>query len=71
MSKEAFEFVVYLIHACSRKWERSPSDVFKSLQESGCIDGYLVPHYDILHTQSTDFVVEDIEEYLAVREGSK
>ena len=31
------------------------------------IDDYLVPHYDILHTQGTDYILEDIKEYLEVR----
>jgi hypothetical protein len=37
------------------------------LQKTGCIDNYLVPHYDILHTQGTDYIVDDIEEYLGIR----
>ena len=67
MNKDVFEFVIYMIHACSRKWGQSPSAVYKKLQGVGCIDRYLVPHYDVLHTQGSSFVVEDIEGYLASR----
>ena len=67
MTKEVFEFVVYMIHACAQKWGQSPSVVYKRMQNTGCIDDYLVPHYDVLHTQGTSFVVEDIEEYLKMR----
>jgi len=70
VNKDVFEFVVYVIHACARKWEQSPASVYKKLQSFNCIDDYLVPHYDVLHTQSTSFVVEDIEEYLALRGGA-
>ncbi len=67
MNRESFSFVVYMIHACANKWNKRPSDVYRSLQGSGCIDNYLVPHYEILHTQGTDLVVSDIEEYMKMR----
>ena len=67
MDKDVFEFVVYMIHACSGKWEQSPSAVYKRLKDSDCIDRFLVPHYEILHTQGTDYIVGDIEEYLESR----
>ena len=67
MIQESFEFVVYMIHACANKWNRLPSFVYRKLKESECIQKFLVPNYEILHTQSTDFVVRDIEEYLNVR----
>ncbi|MBD5491771.1 MAG: DUF3791 domain-containing protein [Lachnospiraceae bacterium] len=67
MNKESFSFVVYMIHACADKWKMMPSEVYRRLQSVGCIDGYLVPHYDILHTQGTGYIVDDIKEYLKVR----
>ena len=41
--------------------------VYHILQSKGCIDGFLVPNYDVLHTQGTMYIVEDIQEYLKVR----
>jgi len=67
VDKESFSFVVYMIHACADKWGKLPSEVYQKLQSAGCIDGYLVPHYDILHTQGTGYIVDDIREYLEVR----
>lgn len=67
MSDDKFSFVIYMIHACADKWDKTPSEVYKAIKESGCLDEYLIPYYDILHTQSTDFVVEDIAEYLKER----
>ncbi len=67
MNKETFSFVIYMLHACADKWQKLPSEVYRMLQSTGCIDSYLVPHYDILHTQGTQYVVEDIEEYLGIR----
>lgn len=70
MDENSFSFVVYMIHACANRWNVAPSRVYQALKKSGCLDRYLIPCYDILHTQSTDYVVQDIEEYLAEREVS-
>ena len=70
MSKEALEFVVYLIHACARKWGQTPAMIYHKLEEFDCIGGYLIPNYDVLHTQGTAYLVEDIEEYIRVRGGN-
>ncbi|MBR0092525.1 MAG: DUF3791 domain-containing protein [Lachnospiraceae bacterium] len=67
MNRDSFSFVIYMIHACANRWKKRPSDVYRCLQDIGCIDDYLVPHYEILHTQGTDYVVGDIEEYMRVR----
>ena len=55
MNKDSMEFVVYLIHACADRWHMTPKQV------------YLIPHYDILHTQGSGYLVDDIQKYLAVR----
>lgn len=67
MNKESFSFVVYMIHACANKWNMMPSAVYQKMQSVRCINAYLVKHYDILHTQSTEYIVDDIKEYLEVR----
>lgn len=67
MNQDSMEFVVYMIHACANKWNLSPKQVYSKLQETGCIDEYLVPNYDILHTQGSAYLVDDIREYLRIR----
>ena len=67
MNKESFSFIVYMIHACADKWGMSPAEVYKKLQSVGCIDRYLIPNYEILHTQGSGYVTEDIEQYLTMR----
>ncbi len=68
MNQDIFSFAVYMIHACANRWNMSPSRVYKALKKSGCLTQYLLPHYDVLHTQSTEYVVDDITEYLRKRE---
>ena len=67
MDRDSCTFVIYMIHTCADRWSSSPATVYKMLNESGCISNYLVPHYDVLHTQSSGYVAEDIEEYLSKR----
>ncbi len=67
MNKDIFSFVIYMIHACANKWGKYPSEEYSILSSANCIDNLLVQHYDILHTQSTNYIVEDITEYLTVR----
>ena len=67
MNMDVFSFVIYMIHACADKWNLPPAQVYHGMKRAGCISGYLAPHYDVLHTQGTETVVEDIREYLENR----
>lgn len=67
MTKELLSFIVYIIHACANKWALKPSAVYKQMQRVNCIADFLTPNYEVLHTQGTQYIVEDIKEYLAVR----
>ena len=67
MTKEIFSFIIYLIHACANRWNQMPSEVYQKLRRTDCIGAYLIPHYDILHTQGTEYLVDDIKTYLETR----
>ena len=64
MSKETFSFVIYMIHICAEKWQLSPAQTYQKMSAAGCIDGYLVPHYEVLHTQGEQAILSEIDEYL-------
>lgn len=67
MNKDTFSFVIYIIHACAHDWKQNPSEVYKKMKNTNCITDFLVPNYEILHTQGTRYIVEDIKEYFHVR----
>ena len=67
MNRDSMAFVVYMIHRCANRWGLSPAEVYGKLRESGCIGEYLVPCYDVLHTQYSAYVLEDIEQFLRNR----
>lgn len=45
----------------------SASKVYKMLRSSGVLDGYIVPCYDVLHTFSKDYIMNDLIELLKKR----
>lgn len=54
------EFVVFCIENVASKLGISGDKVFDLLNNSGLLYDYIVPNYDILHTQSKDFIIDDI-----------
>ena len=39
----------------------------QKIEKEGCVSKYLVPFYDVLHTQGVQYLVSDIEDYLKIR----
>ena len=39
-------------------------DVYHKLQDSGIISDYIVPCYDVLHSFSKEYIVEDLVAYM-------
>ncbi len=67
MTKESMSFVIFIIHACAEKWHKFAPEVYTLLQRANCINDYLVPYYDVLHTQGEKYLVNDVEGYLTKR----
>jgi len=60
-------FVVFLIHALSEAWGASTPKVYSILKESGALNRYIIPYYDVLHTCGSQYLVEDVTGYLRDR----
>ena len=67
MDESSMKFTVFMIHALAEAWGISCGEVYRKLNQSGAIDNYLTPHYDVLHTLGEQYLIEDIEEYLKIR----
>lgn len=67
MSRETTEFVIYIINEVANAKDQYPSKVYKAMESTGCINKYLVPYFDVLHTMSSECVVEDVIEYVKAR----
>ncbi|MBQ4359896.1 MAG: DUF3791 domain-containing protein [Proteobacteria bacterium] len=64
MDNKQFVFIVYMVHVLSDAWKKSTTWVYRILKESGILDDYLIPCYDVLHTQGNAYLIEDISDYL-------
>ncbi len=64
MNHNNIDFITYCIGNLSRRLGISASDVYKKLKESGILTGYIVPSYDVLHTFSKEYLMEDLIDYM-------
>lgn len=64
MDKKTLEFVTYCISKLSNALKLSQKEVYDRLCRSGILYGYIVPSYDVLHTFSSQYLMQDIIEYM-------
>ena len=64
MGKKTLEFSVFLIHALADNWRKPYRYVYQVLNETGILDNYIMPCYDVLHTQGQQYLVEDITDFV-------
>ena len=62
--------IAYFLSFCIEQYKNekhlSSADAIDVLGKHGVLD-YLAEHYEMLHTQSRQWLMEDIEEYIALR----
>lgn len=63
VSKPAFEFYAYCIEAFAREEKISGIRTWALFKEAG-VDDFLIDNYDLLHTQGTEYVLDDIRRIL-------
>lgn len=62
------EFVVFCIENIAARLGLDSKRVYQAFTEkSDILHGYIVPEYEILHTQSREYIVNDILEVLKER----
>lgn len=55
------EFAIFCIESVAVKLDADAEKVYDALAvKSDILNGYIVPEYEILHTQSKDYIVDDI-----------
>lgn len=61
---DVMQFCVIAIETAAKKMKVTPQELTQRLEKQGLIDGRLVKFYDTLHTQSANYVADDIIETL-------
>lgn len=61
MSKLALEFAIFCIEAVAQRLNVPGNQVYDMLaKQSDILNTYLIPSFDVLHTQSRQYIVDDI-----------
>lgn len=59
------EFAIFCIESVADFLKEDVKEVYKLLTEkSDILNSYIVPEYEALHTQSKEYIVNDIVEYM-------
>lgn len=62
MDKKTLEFVTYCIGKLSVLLKLPQQEVYRRLKSSGILYDYIVPSYDVLHTFSSKYLMEDLND---------
>lgn len=60
MNEAVIEFTVFCIENVAEELGITGTEAFNALDSSGILDSYIIPSYDVLHTQGRKYVVSDI-----------
>lgn len=65
--------IAYFLSFCIEQYKNQKgmngAEVLKTFASYGVLD-YLNEHFEILHTQSRQWILEDIDEYINLRKGN-
>ena len=64
MNSINIDFVTYCIGNLSRRLGMTAGEVYRLLKQSGILNDYIVPSYDVLHTFGKEYLMEDLTEYM-------
>ena len=60
MSDKQIEYSVFCIENVAQHLGKSGSEIFKILNSSGLLHSYIIPSYEALHSQSKQYIVNEI-----------
>ncbi len=60
MNKDILDFVTFCVGAVALRLNMSRTEVFARLNKAGLIKDYISDGYDVLHTFSRSYIIDDI-----------
>lgn len=61
MSSRCLEFVIFVIENVAERLGLTGDAVYRRLAvDSDVLDSYVVPSFDVLHTQGKSYIVDDV-----------
>lgn len=64
MKVEYLDFITFCVGSLADALQWSASKVYKTLRSTGLLSDYIVPCYDVLHTFSKEYIVDDLTDAL-------
>lgn len=65
---QELEFAIFCIENIAKKQKKTADQVYVALAEkSNILNDYIVPEYEMLHTQGKEYIVNDIIEVMKER----
>lgn len=64
-------FVATCIEATARLLNVSYKDIYQRMKKVGMIEHYIIPHYEVLHSESRENIAESMVECLDNWEGKE
>ncbi|MCL1975838.1 MAG: DUF3791 domain-containing protein [Firmicutes bacterium] len=69
MTAEQSFFAVFCIEVLADELEIAGDEIYKLLTiNSSILDDYILPYYDVLHTQGKDYIIRELKE-LMLKQG--
>ena len=63
-------FAASCVEGLARKTGKPYIEVYERMSRVSAIENYILKNYDTLHTESREYVLEDVEEYINNKERS-
>ncbi|MDO4510583.1 MAG: DUF3791 domain-containing protein [Bacteroidales bacterium] len=64
MNTTNLSFITYLIGNLSRRLCMPQREIYQKLKSSGILSDYIVPSYDVLHSFSKEYLMNDITDFM-------
>lgn len=64
MKKEDLDFTIYCVGIMAESLGRDARDVYRLMQKGNIIMGYIVPCFDVLHSFSREYIIEDLTQLM-------
>ncbi len=62
---EKIEFAVFCIENVAMRLNKDASEVYRALNDkSHILTAYIIPNYEVLHTQGKEYIVDDVLEVM-------
>ena len=64
MDFNSLNFTIFCVNNVASYLNRNAREVYHLMQDANIINGYIVPCYDVLHTFSKEYIVEDLVSFM-------